>query len=204
MGGETPQADAANRAPPRSPARAARSPAHLPPSVISALAAGISPSPPPSHTRSFPNSSLPPSRGEVRWGVRRRKPAPPIAPRPDLPRRSLSSTPAPSVIPALAAGISPSPPPSQHHLFPNSSLPPSRGEVRWGVRRREPTPPIVPRPDRPPAPIRHSCTLFFVNCLATVRIYRLTIEIIENKLGLASNPNNLVNHATHHHPALQV
>ncbi len=38
---------------------------------------------------------------------------------------------------ALTAGIPPSPRPT---LFPNSSLPPSRGEVRWGVERRKPAP----------------------------------------------------------------
>ena len=63
-------------------------------------------------------------------------------------------------------------------------------------------------PDTPP--LQHTCPHpsyprpFVANCLATVRIYRLTIEIIANMLDLASNPNNLVDHATHHHPTLQV
>ena len=61
------------------------------------------------------------------------------------------------------------------------------------------------RPDRPPRPPpQHSYPLFVANYLAAVRIYRLTIEIIANKLDSASNPNNLAEHATHHHPALQV
>jgi len=37
--------------------------------------------------------------------------------------------------------------------FPNSSLPPLRGEVRWGVGRREPPPPV------PHAPIAHPLPL---------------------------------------------
>ena len=52
-------------------------------------------------------------------------------------------------------------------LFPNSSLPPKRGEVRWGVRRPERAPAIVHAPRRRSArrlnchtahrPNRHSC-----------------------------------------------
>ena len=77
------------------------------------------------------------------------------------------------VIPAQAGTTHPTP------LFPNSSLPPSRGEVRWGVECREPahqsrptpithaTPPPHPRfsviPPSPPyiptPPNRHSCAL---------------------------------------------
>ena len=34
--------------------------------------------------------------------------------------------------------------------FPNSSLPPSRGEVRWGVGGHEPSPPSRARPNRSP------------------------------------------------------
>ena len=50
--------------------------------------------------------------------------------------------------------------------FPNSSLPPSRGEARWGVESTERTPTALNHPDRrprrpPPAtpapPHRHSC-----------------------------------------------
>ena len=116
----------------------------------------------------FPNSSLPPFRGEVRWGVGSTEPRT----KPRSQRRLTSVVPAPLlVIPAQAGTRRPSqfgarrgaPPPrrpstsphprtrrettlntSRHPaqptptLFPNSSLPPFRGEVRWGVERREP------------------------------------------------------------------
>ena len=82
-----------------------------------------------------------------------------------------------SVIPALAAGIPPSPtltlpspihsslpnsslPSPIHSSSPNSSLPPSRGEVRWGVRgpARPPAPAITPithpHPHFPQLPLR--------------------------------------------------
>ena len=66
-----------------------------------------------------------------------------------------------SVIPAQA-GTKLYPHPNTH-LHPNSSLPPFRGEVRWGVRRPRATPPIAPLPDRlsalrrtPIAPAPHS------------------------------------------------
>ena len=83
-------------------------------------------------------------------------------------------TPAPpSVIPAQAGTTTSTPTPS-----PNSSLPPSRGEVRWGVgvpsvrhRSRAPIAHAAPTPSFPPpsrhsypspfryscAPLRHSC-----------------------------------------------
>ena len=65
----------------------------------------------------------------------------------------------------LNTGLHPSPTPT---LFPNSSLPPFRGEVRWGVERREPrTKPRsqrrltsvipAPHPRHSCAPSRHSC-----------------------------------------------
>ena len=44
--------------------------------------------PPLPSLRSFPDSSLPPGRGEVRWGVRGRVPAPPVARAPDRPHHS--------------------------------------------------------------------------------------------------------------------
>ncbi len=47
---------------------------------------------------------------------------------------------APSVIPAQA-GTHASTHPHIPYPFPNSSLPPSRGEVRWGVEASEPAPP---------------------------------------------------------------
>ena len=50
------------------------------------------------------------------------------------------------------------PPPLPATLpLPNSSLPPPRGEVRWGVEANEPATPIAPRPDRPPPALRHPC-----------------------------------------------
>ena len=41
------------------------------------------------------------------------------------------------------------PPPQHPPLFPNSSLPPSRGEVRWGVGGNERPPAVVSRPSHP-------------------------------------------------------
>ena len=73
----------------------------------------------------------------------------------------------PSVIPAQAGTQTLHTPALRHppnsHSFPNSSLPPSRGEVRWGVECHELPPPVVPRPDHScrtsvgPALSRHSC-----------------------------------------------
>ena len=111
------------------------------------------------------------------------------APRPNRPRLSpfRHSCAPPSVIPTQAGTRATSPPsflrrqepPNKPPLLPNSSptydekgaqlpnssLPPLRGEVRWGVERHEPAPPIAPRPDRPLlrpnrprlSPFRHSC-----------------------------------------------
>ena len=120
----------------------------------------------------FPNSSLPPSRGEARWGVGRCEQAPPVAPAP-LPVAPALPTvipapptviPAPpTVIPAQAGTRAPLPSPLRPQPsflrrqeppaptptpapFPNSSLPPSRGEVRWGVGRCEQAPPVAPAP----------------------------------------------------------
>ena len=102
--------------------------------------------------RLHPNSSLPPSRGEVRWGVGSHKPAPPAVPRPDrlapgIFTRIAHSAPLPST-PALAARISPIPSPTPRLPPPPiHPSPPSRGEARWGVRNHKPAPPAVPRPD---------------------------------------------------------
>ncbi len=118
-GGWKPQTTAADRTHPNHPNRT--------PSVI--------PAPPPRHSRAphpsflrrqerahpriphspFPNSSLPPSRGEVRWGVEapnhRRRPHPPQPPKPHPLRRSrhplLRHSRAPSVIPAQAGTTRP-------------------------------------------------------------------------------------------------
>ena len=90
------------------------------------------------HTTPFPNSSLPPSRGEVRWGVKARERtssrcAGLRSPTQPPPRARCLQPPA-SVIPTQAGTHHPPPTPPP---FPNSSLPPSRGEVRWGVEARE-------------------------------------------------------------------
>ena len=58
-----------------------------------------------------------------------------------------------SVIPAQAGTYAP---PTPRAPFPNSSLPPSRGEVRWGVERREPRTKL--RSQRRPSS-RHTCAL---------------------------------------------
>ena len=62
----------------------------------------------------------------------------PRAAPPSFLRRQEPPRPAPSLAPAP---------------FPNSSLPPSRGEVRWGVRSHEPPPPALH------APIAHAAPL---------------------------------------------
>ena len=100
---------------PRASAPIASRPNHpLPTSVASALS--VIPTPHPS----FPPLSVIPTP----------LPSIPAPPPPPYPR------PLP-VIPAQA-GTQALPTP-QHPLLPNSSLPPSRGEVRWGVKSHEPT-----------------------------------------------------------------
>ena len=49
--------------------------------------------------------------------------------------------------------------PANPHTFPNSSLPPSRGEVRWGVRRNE-RPPATECPSRPTPPERIHASVY--------------------------------------------
>ena len=98
----------------------------------------------------------------MNWGVGGSEPAPPALLHPDrLSRHScapLASFLRPTVIPAplsvipAQAGIRLYPHPA--HPFPNSSLPPFRGEVRWGVGGSEPAPPALLHPDRLS---RHSC-----------------------------------------------
>ena len=86
----------------------------------------------------MPNSSLPPSRGEVRWGVRRHEPrANHTAPQSPAPLPQPSSPPPPPY-PRSPSSFLRRQEPKRTHPFPNSSLPPLRGEVRWGVRRCEP------------------------------------------------------------------
>ncbi len=99
----------------------------------------------PSPPLPFPNSSLPPSRGEVRWGVRGNARLP----------TALAYTPiAPPTIPAHSP---PSPPTLRHSCAPtvillrphrHSCAPPSF------LRRQEPTSPHLPSP--PPSPIHPS------------------------------------------------
>ena len=67
--------------------------------------------------------------------LRRQEPALP-PPSPPIPNSS-HQPPAPRILP-----------------FPNSSLPPTRGEVRWGVERRERPPAAEP----PPAPLQSAST----------------------------------------------
>ena len=118
---------------------------------------------PPLPPTPLPNSSLPPLRGEVRWGVRSHEPAPPIAPHPDHPHPT-TTPPTPSPIhPSPLSGVSCKMPNfggsadqalSGRHLraCAGSAIlqeTPLRGEVRWGVQSHEPAPPIAPHPDRP-------------------------------------------------------
>ncbi len=143
-----------------------------PPTVIPAQA-GTPPAPDSvipaqAGTTPFPNSSLPSSRGEARWGVGGTEhttapvpvtptPAPATPAPPTVIPAQAGTTPAPApttpapptVIPAQAgthpAHASPPTPPTP---FPNSSLPPSRGEARWGVGRTEHT--TIPATTTPP------------------------------------------------------
>ena len=119
MGGGTPRAT--TTAPPTPPITPPPSPSFLRPlPVIPAppLRHSCAPSPsflrrqeppPPPNPPPFPNSSLPPLRGEVRWGVGGHEPATTAAPSPNRPlnrqRESDASPvilPPPSVIPAQA------------------------------------------------------------------------------------------------------
>ena len=77
---------------------------------------------------------------------------PPVIPAPDSVIPAQAGTAPPTVIPAQAGTTLHTHPP-----FPNSSLPPSRGEARWGVGRNEhttaPSPTTTPSPSTPtPAP----------------------------------------------------
>ena len=196
MGGGTPRACATSRATPRSPAAHSSSPPPLPPSPRTPSRHSCAPSrhscagrnQPTPRPPLFPNSSLPPSRGEVRWGVGRHERAPPLASHRDRLRHSSPPPPLPPpslrpllVIPAQAGTNPP--------LFPNSSLPPSRGEVRWGVgapsvrhqSRHAPiargplffattAPSVIPAPlSAPLRPFRHSCALSVIPAQAGTR-----------------------------------
>ena len=146
------------------------------------------PTPPAAPTpRPFPNSSLPPLRGEVRWGVGGPERASAVASHSNRPLHPpcrhvalptilaalIRHSRAPSVIPAQAGTQPPATTPRSTSsaqpspTLPNSSLPPSRGEVRWGVGGPEPSSAVVSHPKRPfhppmspfppfPRPLRHS------------------------------------------------
>ncbi len=141
----------------------------------------------PANTHPFPNSSLPPTRGEVRRGVGSHKPThqtrpAPIPtphlhrPRPNRHTRAPLSLlrPPPSFLrrqeprdPQPTPKSTPHTHPSSHPPTPTPSpihpSPPTRGEVRWGVRSHEPTPQAHPAPIptphlHRPRPLRHPCT----------------------------------------------
>ena len=110
-----------------------------PPTVIPAQA-GTTPHPP--NTPSSPNSSLPPGRGEVRWGVGRHEPGPPVIRAPIHSRRS---SPPPLSCPCRRYTSPSFPRPHRHSCAPPPSF----------LRRQE------PRPSRPtpPPPLIHPSPL---------------------------------------------
>ena len=103
----------------------------------------------------MPNSSLPPSRGEVRWGVRRCEPAHQSR------RAPIARAAPPTVIPALPLVIPAQAGTKAHPPLPQFIPPPSQGEARWGVRRHEPranhavprSPAPLPQPPYPRSPL---------------------------------------------------
>ena len=138
-----------------------------PPPVIPAQAGTTSRARQPTPTPPPPN--LPPERGEVRWGVEARdhaqsllRPAPVIhAATSAGAHQTPPATPPPSFLrppPSFLRRQEPrrapaNPPPNP---FPNSSLPPLRGEVRWGVEARDRARSLLrPISSRPPS--RWSC-----------------------------------------------
>ena len=130
MGGGSPQAGSTSRTAPRSSTPLPLhhpAPFHHPRALPPPPRPSTIPAPPPSFLRrqepgALQNASAPPS-----------------------------SDGHPHAVVSTSASLSAAPPPHPH-LLPNSSLPPLRGEVRWGVEAFKPTPPVVPPPDRP----RHS------------------------------------------------
>ncbi len=144
----TPTPPPATPTPP--PAALAQSRSVIPaPSLVIPAQAGTHPR----DTTPFPNSSLPPSRGEVRWGVGGPERAPPsvcttLSPPHPLPHPAI---PAPSLRHSCAGRNHAAHPTTTP--FPNSSLPPSRGEVRWGVGGPERAPPSVCTTPSPPHPL---------------------------------------------------
>ncbi len=129
----------------------------------------------------FSNSSLPPLRGEVRWGVRGHEPPPPPALHAPITHATRHAPSFPRHPPSFLRRQQPTAP--QHPFpapFPNSSLPPSRGEVRWGVERHEPPPPALHtpithatrHPRHPRATPRHSCAPSVIPAQAGTRAAR--------------------------------
>ena len=99
-------------------------------------------------TSPIPNSSLPPSRGEVRWGVECCEPPPrPYTPRSPT-RAPLRHSCAPTVIPAQAGTHAPPAIPAPHSATP-TPLPSSPRSSRHSR-----APPVIPAPSP-----RHSCVL---------------------------------------------
>ena len=89
-------------------------------------------------------------------GGERPRVTPPIAPRPSRHTRAPLFRHSCAPPRHSCAGRNP---PQHPHPPPPPNLPPSRGEVRWGVRGHESTPPIAPRPaPSHPRPSRHTHT----------------------------------------------
>ena len=156
MGGEQPQpAPPATPTPqPVTPTPQPATPA--PPTVIPAPPIVI-PAQAGTHARRnihpFPNSSLLPSRGEVRWGLssRNQRHPPPLRPNPS-PLRPNPPPPRPDR--HSCAGRNPRTP--QHPPLPRFIPPPFQGEVRWGLSSRTSATRHSYAPTRHPyAPTRH-------------------------------------------------
>ena len=175
MGGTKPRAGAPIAPHPDRPCPTSVAPAlsvtHAPPSFLRphrhSCAVRNPPTPTPSPSPIHP-SPLP--GGRLGGGTKPRAGAP-IAPHPiahaSPPSRphSPSHTPPPSFLRPLPSFLRRQEPTHPSVLLlPNSSLPPSRGEVRWGVGRPEPPPPALQAPiahaSHSPSslhPLRHSC-----------------------------------------------
>ena len=109
---------------PTPPLRHTRTPLVIPAPLLRHSCAGRNPHAPhhSANTHPFPNSSLPPGRGEVRWGVGRHEPRTNATPQSPTPR-----------IPHTPSSVIPAPSPSF-------------------LRRQEPAPPTPPRPTHYPHP----------------------------------------------------
>ena len=115
MGGGRPRATTSGRAAART-LRSASTPPSFPRPLPSFLRRQEPTAPQHSFPAPIPNSSLPPSRGEVRWGVRGREPPPAAEPPPAPPER-------------IHASVIPAPPPrhscaGRNPPHPNTPFPP--------------------------------------------------------------------------------